>query len=566
MSLGNALQIGRSALATQQLAIEVTGNNLANLATEGFHRRRTILEPSRSREVVSGTFVGRGVQTQAISRQVDNALEARIRTNIADQSFSLARRDVLSQIEALFNEFSDADLSTHLNEFFNAWSELSNGAADQSLRTVVLRQASNLVHFVQTLRADMLDLRSQVDGAIDGNATAANGLLEQIELVNRQIITGGGFNGGAPALRDQRDGLLAQLGEYLDISVNEHQSGAIDVFVGSMPVILNGSSRGLQVRRESIDGAMEIDLVTSVDERLVVAASGTLASLIDARRADVNDAIARLDDFANQLIFEINRVHSQGEGLTGFDSVTGASRVLDLAATLDDEQTGLNFTAQHGSFDLIVRQKSTNHRTTHTIDVDLDGIDPANDATLPDIVAAIDAIDGVSASISTDGRLVVDSDGSDFEFIFNRDSSGALAALGVNSFFSGSHAGDITVNPVVDQNPSLLAAARDGSDNRNALDLAALKDEPIAALEGQTLLESWNRYVEEYAVRLSQANQQLDAEALVGDNLAAQQQSTSGVNADEEVINLLTYQRAYQGSARFLQVVDELLETLLSLV
>ncbi|PCH80061.1 MAG: hypothetical protein COB96_03675, partial [Planctomycetota bacterium] len=99
----------------------------------------------------------------------------------------------------------------------------------------------------------------------------------------------------------------------------------------------------------------------------------------------------------------------------------------------------------------------------------------------------------------------------------------------------------------------------------NTLALAALRDQGVDSLNGLTINEAWASHVENFAVRLDQTNQQFEAETLVGGNLSAQQQSISGVNADEEVINLMAFQRAYQSSARFLQVVDELLETLMSL-
>ena len=120
MSLGGALQIGRTGLLASQAAIEVAGNNLANLATRGYHRQRVTLVPMRAQQLQDGIFIGRGVQIQQIIRQVDEALEGRLRTGIADESRSLAHQEVLSQIEAIHNEFSGIDLSTHLGAFFNA--------------------------------------------------------------------------------------------------------------------------------------------------------------------------------------------------------------------------------------------------------------------------------------------------------------------------------------------------------------------------------------------------------------------------------------------------------------
>ena len=190
-------------------------------------------------------------------------------------------------------------------------------------------------------------------------------------------------------------------------------------------------------------------------------------------------------------------------------------------------------------------KKSTSHCTTSTIQVDLDGIDPTKDTSLEGLGAAIDAISGLSAAITADGRLEIDSAGSDFEFTFSDDTSGVLTTLGINTYFSGSDARDIEANSVVAAAPGMIAATLEHSpgDNGNALALADLRDMTIDSLIGLSLTDT-----------------------IVRENMEVQQQQISGVNADEETINLLSYQRVYHGSARFIAVVDELLQKQLAIV
>ena len=121
---------------------------------------------------------------------------------------------------------------------------------------------------------------------------------------------------------------------------------------------------------------------------------------------------------------------------------------------------------------------------------------------------------------------------------------------------------------MLDKDPQLIAAAQGHvpGDNSNALALAGLRDQPVADLSGSSLTDFWARHVAEFGQRLGLAEQALDSDTIVRESLEAQQQQASGVNTDEEAINLLTFQRAYQGSARFVSVIDQLLETLLALV
>lgn len=567
MGLGSSLQIGRTGLAASQAAIEVAGNNLANIATRGYHRQSISLAPERAQEIRQGVFSGRGVNVQQILRHVDEALEGRVRNGIANQAGSAAREEVLKQIEALENEFSDVDLSSHLNTFFNAWSALANNPGDNSMRSVVVQEGTTLTQFIQTLKHGLVDVRLQVDKSLDSAVAAANDLLNRIANINDHIVVQEGGNGHAPSLRDERGIMLAELAKYLDISINEHRSGAVDVFVGSLPVILNGDSRGLEIERRSIEGDLQISVVVADDGSAIKSASGRIGSLLTSRTTDVNNGIDVLDAFANDLIFQVNRVHSQGQGLEHYDHLVGTYRVFDTTVALNDVDSGLKFDIGHGSFHLHVTQLSTGQRVTHAVNVDLDGIG-GNDTTLDDLALAISAVPNVTGSVTTDGRLDIATNGNDFQVSFSDDSSGVLAGLGINTFLTGVNAADIAVAEGVRTNLQRVAAAQghDPSDNGNALAMVALRTQPLSALNNLSLSEAWTTHVEEYATRLSQVSGQRNADTIVRESLEAQQQQTSGVNADEEAINLLTFQRTYQGSARFLQVVDELIDTLLALL
>ncbi len=569
MGLGGALNIGRTALLSYQTAIEVTGNNLANVGSRGYHRQVVTMSPIPDQEIMSGVFVGRGVQIESIRRMVDNALEGRLRQGLANEAGTNERASILAQIEAIHNELSDKDLSTKLGEFFNAFSDLANRPLDDSLRALVIQQGASLSSFLRQMRTSMVDLRNLVDRSVDQNVSAANDLLGQIQEINRKIATADGATGGANALRDQRDVLLAELATYFDFSAVEQGNGAVDVYVNSLPVVLGGDARGLAVRRTLVDGETKIELTIAADGSVIAPASGKLGAMVAAREGDLVEAIRTLDDFAGQLIFQVNRLHSQGQGIKGFTNVTGTYGVADVNARLNDAATtGLKFLPGHGSFELHVTQQSTGLREMHLIQLDLDGINPAGDTTLADLAAQINAVANVNASITADGRLRVDTVNGDYQITFGNDSSGVLAALGINTYFTGTSAQDVDVNNVIKGNPSLLAVGQGhvSGDNRNALAVAGLRTKSVAELGGITLMESWNRHVEQYAIRQGQTLSELQAATIVRENLESQQQSVSGVNTDEETINLLAFQRAYQAGARFLNVVDEMYQTLLQIV
>lgn len=566
MSLTGALQIGRTSLLANQTAMEVVGNNLANAATEGYTRQNVSLSPTSPIELQPGMFIGMGVKIQAITRATDEALMARLRSAVSDHQAAQTEHELLTQIESIYSELSDYGMSSHLNDFFDAWSELANNPTDPSMRVLVVEQGQSLSAFVERINEELLQLREQVDGQIQTAANAANELLEKIATLNDQIIAAEQGAGGANNLRDERDILVGQLAEYVDVSTVVQENGAMDVFIGSMPVVLNTVNRGLKVDYTTENGNLEIRLRLADNGNDLQPQAGRLGMLFEARTSVVTESVDALDGFVKQMIYQVNRLHSQGQGTRDFDTLTGRFEVDDTTVALNSDDANLSFKPGHGSFQIHVTQQSTDSRVSEQINVDLDGI--GVDTSLDDLVAAIDAVANVSASVTSDGRVKITADSADYRFSFSEDSSGALAALGINTFFDGADAGHMAVNADLVAQPEMVAAGSDhiAGDNSTALAIANLQDQPLESLENMSLREYWSRYIESLAIRTSGAKQDTEATNVIIESLSAQREAISGVNIDEEAINLLAYQRAYQGAARFISVVDQMMQTLLNMV
>jgi flagellar hook-associated protein 1 FlgK len=570
MGLSSSLQIARTGLLASQTAIETTGNNLANLATPGYKVQRVELSPIGDRRIAGNHYVGQGVQIASVTRQVSEAVEARLRTSIADQSGAAATADQISRLEAVQNELTGRDLTTRLGEYFNAWSQLTTNPQDPSLRTLVTSEGASLAGFINDLRQGYNDIRAEAATALGEAVSEAESLLGRIEEVNDSIAGAEGGSGvEASSLRDKRDALLGELAQYLDVSVVEQNNGRIDIYVGSLPIMLNGDSRGLDMRSQTIDGRVTTEVFIVEDGSAVDVSSGELGARIEFINGTLDESIDQLDAITGELIYQTNRLHSQGQGTNLLREAAATNAVTDSTAALNDlTLTELPFAAGNGSFDLSVVSEASGQATTTTINIDLDGIDPTNDTSLDDLAAALDAVNGVSASIDPTGTLQIAADSANQRLAFSNDTSGVLAALGVNSFFTGSDAFDVAVNQTITSDPTLLAAAQERlpGDNRNALALAALRDQPLTALNGLSITRAWSNEVETVGTQLAQAQDDQEAFAVVRDNLQSRQAAISGVNADEETINLLAFQRAYQASARFITVVDELTQTLLNSV
>ncbi len=565
MSLIGTLNLSKTALAVQQAAIQTTGNNIANAGNADFTRQATGVVPSKDQQIGPGVFVGSGLNLQSISRQIDESLQSRLRASSSDEQAADTAQQWLGRIESLFNELSDQDLSTQLSTFFNSWSNLANKPQDVGLRQVVIQNGDTVAQWLRDLRTKLGSLQGDVDQRMKAQAGNADSLAQQVADLNQQIVVAeGGTGGQANGLRDQRDVVLKKLSELVDIKTVQQPTGVIDVYVGSEPLVSGTTSRGVSLRNETVNGQLESTVTFKANDGAMKLTAGQLGALGQARDK-IDETMDQFDALAGNLIFELNKLHGSGQGLEGFSTVTATNQVDDSNVALNDPRANLKFAPTHGSFVVHVKNKTSGLATSTLVQVDLDGAG-GNDTTLESLRASLDAVAGITAS-DVGGRLRIAADTTDVEISFSQDSSGTLAALGINSFFTGKDASDIALNAAIKERPQLLAAAKNGEkgDNQTALAIAALESKAVAALNGASLKESYQNSVNGVATQASAARTNAEATRVVKETLEAQRESLSGVSLDEEAMNLMRQQRAFQGAARVIAAVDEMMQTLLSI-
>jgi flagellar hook-associated protein 1 FlgK len=562
--LGASFQIGRSALAAYQSAIAITGQNIANVGNPDYTRLSGRLTALEGGMTLGGVAPGGGVNLSALERHLDAAVEARLRMSASTLAGSQATYDALSQIESLYNELSNYDLSTELSTFFNGFSDLQNEPGEITTRNLVLDQADAVISTLHRQRTALLQQATALNADITQGAQRANEIAGELASLNEQIVTqearGPGFS--AP-LRDRRDALLRELSELMDIQVRERDNGAINVYVGSEPLVEFNHSRGLELQTELSDGLARASIRFADNHGTVVISDGSLAAKIQARDKHLVGQVKSLDRLARGLIYEVNRVHSTGCGLVGYTNITGTYAVNDPQAALNSP--GLTFPVNNGSFIIHVRNRSSGETITRQIEVDLDGI--GTDTSLEALAQQLDDVPNLGAAVTPDGRLQLDADGG-FEIWFSEDTSGALAALGVGTFFTGTDAATIDLNAALRSDARLLAASLTGEagDGGNAGRLAVLGTQNSALLANQGVQDFQATMVNTIASAASTAATAQQAADAVHSGLIAQREAVSGVSLDEEAINLTTYERAYQGAARYFDILNVLTTEVLNLV
>lgn len=573
MSLTSSINIARSALNTSQLGLQVASMNMANAANPSYTRQIAMLQAIRGR--VSDPFqIGQGVAVTEVRRQIDEALQRRLWSGTAAENASAQRFGVLSQLENILNEGTEFDMSSQLSGFFNTWTEattLLDSAA------TIRNQGESIASFIRNMRSDLVTQRRQLEDQIDAQVLRADAVLDEIASINQTITESEIGDTQASGLRDQRDALVTELSQLMDVSVFETNSGAYDIYSGSTPIVQGGRNRGVEINRVTdANGELSVRVEVAADSTPLPVSGGSIGGLLSSRDGAIDSTLEKLDTLASQLIFEVNRLHSTG---INEDWLTGTSATLqipsaDRALALNDPNNttlgGLPFSATNGGFTVHVRNENGSSSETR-IDIDLDGLDNAgqpgfaDDTNAEDIRAALDAIDGISASFDASGRLQIEAEPG-FSFSFSEDTSGVLAVMGVNSFFTGDNAADIGVREDVevmlgrlDENGQFIA-------NGTAKLIGELGERAIGGLGGRSIQKFWGEQTTEIATQTASARNKANSDAMVRESLNAQRASVSGVSIDEESINLLSFQRQYQGAAQIITTAQEMFDTLLALV
>lgn len=572
--INSALHIGRSAITSYQGALSIIGNNIANAADPDYTRQRAVLDPATGAPLPSGIQPGGGVTLTSLQRIINEALEDRVRLALGDVNSALAESSILGQIEAGFNELTDSDLSTLMSNMFNSFQDVQNNPTDVALRSVAIGNATALTDALRAQRRSLEGIVEEINGQIDSSIVRADELASDIADLNVRVVQAEAAGQIAGALRDQRDAALRELAEIIEITVRIQESGTVSVFVGNETLVQFGNSRGLTTRTVVEGDMVRSEVVFADGSGEAEIRGGTIEGLIQARDTHIGQIITQLDQLAAGLIEVVNQVHSNGQGLEGFATLTGSVSVLDPDVPLNDAAAGLLQPPRTGSFFISVTDTSGSQIASHQIEIDLDG-QGGDDTTLSSLVDLINGtVSNVTAGITVDNRLTLTAQAG-FTFTFGHDgvsgrddSADVLAALGVNTFFQGQDASDVAVNETVVAQPELIAASSVPvvGDGANAAALADAGSNVSTSLGGSNPFEFYNRLIAQLGVTTASAATRTDSAQSAANALQQQRASLSGVNLDEEAIELLRFERAFQGSARFTTVIDQLIGELLAIV
>ncbi len=558
------ISIGSKALLAQQKGIYVTGNNIANVNTPGYTRQRVNL--SSDVPVNSGIGpVGTGVQTLGIERIYQRFLGVQINNETQTRGNWEARRDVAERIEMIFDESNGYGLNQAMYEFWTAWQDLSNNPSGPVERTVLIAKSQIMAETFSKNYQDLQTIQQDIDTLIEGTIDEVNLLSEQIARLNEKIIQMEAGGSTANDYRDQRELLLNELSNLIDIDTFENTAGGVTVSVGSGQPLVEGTfGYGLSTEMNAF-GHLNVTWVDAVNNEVDITDSitgGRIKGLLDVRDLDIRNHMNRLDTLAQSIMDQVNSLHAAGYGLdgsTGNDYFVGeaaASGVMDSLVTITAETGGI------GNLAITLVPGGTAGSETVTTDPITGDIRIAIEdgvSTRDDIAAALQSHSAIASAVATAP-------------------GGTPWTLGVGSdtvaLSGGSSALNMEVNPAIVLDERLIASAQSfdtvpgdkPGDNRNAIAIANLKSSRILSGNTATFDAYYESFVGDLGYEVQQASSSYSHQSEMVHQLENHRESISGVSVDEEMVNLVKFQNAYQAAAKLISTADEMMQSVLNMV
>ncbi len=606
MGIFDTLNIGYSGLMTSQSGINTTSHNISNANTEGYTRQRIDQQVNPALHEIPGD-VGSGTHVATITRIHDEFVYSRLKNSSAKLEYNEFSKDTLQEITQYLPDLENNGIANDLTTFFNDWSNVSQYPGDSSQKVLLAQSTETLSRSLQETRTTLEDVQTRLNESFKITVDEINGIAEEIANVNKDINrVESTYQSHANDLRDHRDGLELRLAKLVDATVFKGKltsDSSIDRSLTDQGKDYNINIAGFNI----VDGASFHPLVASdatseskvnslyfVDhnsQKVDITSkinNGKLGAIIDLRgdgadaegratNSKIQGYIDNLDSLASGMIESVNSIYAQSPQTalvtSAFTGLQSDSRVLT------------NEHMNEGSFDLIVYNELGEEVAKRSITMDNDTtMDKLNDAN--SIVSQInknsddnldndgtnDIDDFFTASFGTDA-LSIKPKIEGYTIAISDNGTNFAGASGMHRFFRGDDASNIGLASALSGDSSKIQSYKSPIDGNNevanqmvTLQHATLSFHNSNGTTSANTIEGFYRGTTSLiASDAGAATSRYEATKVLHRTVDEQMNSVSGVDMDEELVNLMKYQTAYQASAKVITAIDEMINTLLGM-
>ncbi|HOQ24286.1 MAG TPA: flagellar hook-associated protein FlgK [Bacillota bacterium] len=310
------------ALQANQLALDITGHNIANANTEGYSRQVATFSatapytnPAFNRSATAGQ-IGTGVEVAYITRMRDMFVDLQIRQENHALGRWTARYENLHQLELIYNEPSETGIADALDQFWTALQDLANRAENTSVRAVVQQRAIILTDSIRSVYEQVAQLQRDLNQEITTRVSEINALANQIADLNEQIGKVTSLGDQANDLMDQRELLVEKLSKLTNIEVTTDNVGRYNITISGKGLVYGEKVTELYLDPD-LDRQGLVDVKWTDSKEKVQFKDGSVKGLLEVRDEDIEIYQKMINDMASSLINEMNAIHSAGYGLDG---------------------------------------------------------------------------------------------------------------------------------------------------------------------------------------------------------------------------------------------------------
>jgi flagellar hook-associated protein 1 FlgK len=611
--------VATSALFVARGGLDTVSHNVSNASTKGFTRQVVEQRATTPLTFNNGRgMIGTGAEIYGINQIRNFYLDKKYWSESGVLGEYSTKTTHLSAMEQVFNELPETGLNTQFNDFFSRLQVLSESAGEATYRGNLVELGNSMTTFFQntyeTLKKQQRDINSEVKVTVD----RINSIGQQIKSLNKQIANYELDGSKANDLRDARASLVDDLSQYVNIEVNETETN-LDYAAGMYPnpedrgksakvfsVMINGNDfvKGDEINllecreRKALDDAGKpVSLYYNPEDNAGLYdiywkgsnskfdmyhpdLSGNLRGLIDTRDGNNENYIANAstnsyDPATGKLVLDLpagSRIDlSAGGGkISVFDPVTGRTTEYTYASY------NYNTTTKKAEF-TIVNPDVNDLFTKSGVQVSVG--QTSEYKGIPYYMSRLNDLVRTFATAINEGRYM---DGTQIEdvtghlygygtkgdtgnlFYTYKDASGNEAKFDANYNIYNMTADNFYVNKDVLDNLDLLAASEifetGKSDNSVILDFLTLKENDSLFKEG-SLQDFIIGISVELGIDVKQAENFEKNYTDVTMNIDNQRLSVSGVDINEEMINMIKYQQQYQAAAKLINVIDGIYDT-----
>lgn len=591
---------------SNQLSLDTTGHNITNASTEGYSRQSVNLAATRGQQVSSiygQVMVGTGVDSTSIQRARNIYADKQYWSETAQQQYYKTAQTNYDKVEAIFNDSGNTGIKNAVTEFYNAWNDLSTSASTSSNRTAVIEKGNVLADRIKTASQQLQEqINSQYDD-MSLSVTQINNYTDQLVKLNQNIMTTEATGASANDLRDQRDLIVDNLSKYMNLNVYEDDKGMYSIVSNGITMVGGINKLTLEMSEPQANEKYGInDYTINIKESGIayLPTNGSLKAQMDTIAEDKG----YLDDMSNIAGFMLttfNTMHQQGAGIDGTDSSLAeyytdgnGKKYTDVAMTTEytgpsygenfwgDNNTLYTWDAENSCIKAtkveklkhekaFTETKNADGTATRTPKVTLSGT--GTSSTL-DGINIINALTVNTAISSTGGQNIIAA--RKFTVEQTTDDNGKLGAyeVALNGSGDGTNATNISTLINMDQDNVTSTANVVYSDGTASfMDTTTAADKITATLKNNMVSrsldkDSVNAYYSAMVAKLGSDSESLDDKADAQDKLILQitnwRSSTSGVDWNEELSNMIKFQQGYSACSRCLTTMDEMLDKLVN--